>query len=294
MSKRDSDRIAVGLIGSGIQESLSPALHEREAKLLGLVYSYELFDLDELGRPPEDVGAMVREAQEQGFRGLNVTHPCKQLVVDELMDLSSEAGAIEAVNTIVFRDGRTVGHNTDASAFREAFGRNLPDARTGRVVLLGAGGAGAAVAHAMLSIGAGRLTIVDAEPERAEQLATVVARRFGPDSCATAELDTLDELLESADGLIHATPTGMVGHPGTAVPSELLDPGMWIADVVYMPIETTLLSEARARGCRTLDGAAMVALQAAGSLELFTGVEPDADRMLAHVETLIQDGRQAA
>ncbi len=180
MSRRDSDRIAVGLIGSGIQESLSPALHEREAKLLGLDYSYELFDLDELGRPPEDVGAMVREAQEQGFRGLNVTHPCKQLVVDELMDLSSEAAAIEAVNTIVFRDGRTVGHNTDASAFREAFGRNLPDARTGQVVLLGAGGAGAAVAHAMLSIGAARLTIVDAEPERAEQLATVVAPQVRP------------------------------------------------------------------------------------------------------------------
>ena len=181
MSKRDSDRIAVGLIGSGIQESLSPALHEREAKLLGLDYSYELFDLDELGRPPEDVGAMVREAQEQGFRGLNVTHPCKQLVVDELTDSLPRQGPSKRSTRSCFGTGRTVGHNTDASAFREAFGRNLPDARTGRVVLLGAGGAGAAVAHAMLSIGAGRLTIVDAEPERAEQLATVVARRFGPD-----------------------------------------------------------------------------------------------------------------
>ena len=294
MSTRDGERIAVGLIGSGIQESLSPALHEREALALGLDYSYDLFDLDELGRPPSDVGAMVREAHEDGFRGLNVTHPCKQIVVEGLDDLSPEAAATEAVNTVVFSNGRALGHNTDASAFREAFRRNLSDARADRVVLLGAGGAGAAVAHAMLSIGAGHLTVVDAEPDRADQLATTIARRFGAASSRAAELAELDELLVSADGLIHATPTGMVGHPGTAVPGELLDPGMWVADVVYMPIETRLLEEARSRGCRTLDGAEMVALQAAGSLELFTGTQPDRDRMLAHVETLVQARGQAA
>ncbi len=286
--------IAVGLIGAGIQESLSPALHEREATLLGLDYSYELFDLDELGRPPSDVGAMVREAQENGLRGLNVTHPCKQIVVEELDDMSPEAAAIEAVNTVVLRNGRAVGHNTDVSAFTEAFRRNLSDARTERVVLLGAGGAGAAVAHAMLSIGAGHLTVVDADSDRAGHLAATARRRFGAASTGTAELAGLEELLASADGLIHATPTGMVGHPGTAVPGQLLDPGMWVADVVYMPIETRLLGDARARGCRTLDGGAMVALQAAGSLELFSGVRPDSDRMLAHVETLVQERWQAA
>ena len=147
-------------------------------------------------------------------------------------------------------------------------------------MLLGAGGAGAAVGQAILALGAGRLTILDVERERAEALAD----SLGADA---AELADLGDLLEAADGLIHATPTGMAAHPGTAVPADLLDPRLWVAEVVYMPIETQLLKDARERGCRTLDGAAMVALQAAGSLELFTGARPDRDRMLDHVDELI-------
>ena len=277
----------VGLIGAGIGSSLSPALHEREALLLGLDYEYRLFDLDELGRPASDVGALVREAAGDGLRGLNVTHPCKQLVVNELDELSPEAAALGAVNTIVVRDGRRIGHNTDASGFREAFERRLPGARTDRVVLLGAGGAGAAVAHAIRSLGARQLTILDVERERADALAE-------PLGFAAADLSALGDLLAEADGLIHATPTGMEAHPGTAVPAELLDPRHWVAEVVYMPIETQLLKDARERGCRTLDGAAMVALQAAGSLELFTGARPDRDRMVAHVDELIAGASQAA
>ncbi|HYH89449.1 MAG TPA: shikimate dehydrogenase, partial [Solirubrobacteraceae bacterium] len=268
--------VIVGLIGAGIGTSLSPALHEREASLLGFDYEYRRFDLDELGRPASDVGALVGEAVEDGLAGLNVTHPCKQLVVRELDELSPEAEALGAVNTVVLRDGRRIGHNTDASGFQEAFERRLPGARTDRVVLLGAGGAGAAVAHAIRSLGARQLTILDVERERAGAL----AESLGADA---AGIEALGDLLAEADGLIHATPMGMEAHPGTAVPAELLDPGLWVAEVVYMPIETQLLKDARERGCRTLDGAAMVALQAAGSLELFTGARPDRERMLAHV-----------
>ena len=272
--------MVVGLIGAGIGMSLSPALHEREASLLGIDYEYRLFDLDELERPASDVGALVREADDEGLRGLNVTHPCKQLVVDELDALSPEAEALGAVNTVVLDDGRRVGHNTDASGFREAFERRLPGARTDHVVLLGAGGAGAAVGQAILALGAQQLTILDVERDRADDLATSLG--------ATAQdMTALGDVLGEADGLIHATPTGMAAHPGTAVPAELLDPRLWVAEVVYMPIETQLLKDARERGCRTLDGAAMVALQAAGSLELFTGARPDRDRMLEHVDELI-------
>lgn len=272
--------MVVGLIGAGIGGSLSPSLHEREASLLGFEYEYRLLDLDELGRPPSDVGELVREARRDGLRGLNVTHPCKQLVIPDLDALSAEAEALGAVNTVVFEDARVVGHNTDSGGFREAFARRLPGARTDRVVLLGAGGAGAAVAQAILAAGAGEVTIVDVERDRAEAL----AERLG---ASAGNIGELDALLARADGLIHATPTGMEAHPGTAVPAELLDPRLWVAEVVYMPIETQLLADARERGCRTLDGAAMVALQAAGSLELFTGARPDRDRMLEHVDELI-------
>ena len=277
----------VGLIGAGIGSSLSPALHEREASLLGVDYEYRLFDLEELGRPASDVGALVAEAARDGFGGLNVTHPCKQLVVGELDELSPEAEALGAVNTVVLRGGRRIGHNTDASGFQEAFERRLPGARTDRVVLLGAGGAGAAVAHAILALGAGQLTILDVERDRAAALAETLG-------AAAADIGALGDLLAEADGLIHATPMGMEAHPGTAVPAELLDPRLWVAEVVYMPIETQLLKDARGRGCRTLDGAAMVALQAAGSLELFTGARPDRDRMVAHVDELIAGASQAA
>lgn len=274
--------MVVGLIGAGIGMSLSPALHEREASLLGFEYEYRLLDLDELDRPASDVGALVREARRDGLRGLNVTHPCKQLVIPELDALSAEAEALGAVNTVVFDDDRVVGHNTDSSGFREAFERRLPGARTDRVVLLGAGGAGAAVGQAILAAGAGHVTVIDVERDRADAL----ARRFGSQAGAAA-MGELDAVLARADGLIHATPTGMDAHPGSAVPADLLDRRLWVADVVYMPIETQLLQDARERGCRTLDGAAMVALQAAGSLELFTGARPDRDRMLEHVDELI-------
>jgi shikimate dehydrogenase len=162
------------------------------------------------------------------------------------------------------------------------------------VVLLGAGGAGTAVARAMLSLGAGQLTVVDADPERAAALVEALSRMDGDGVAETGDIDELGDRLAEADGLIHATPTGMAKHPGTAVPAELLDPRLWVAELVYTPIETRLLREARERGCRTLDGAAMVALQAAGSLELFTGARPDRDRMLQHVRDLVGARRRAA
>jgi shikimate dehydrogenase len=286
--------VITGLVGAGIGESLSPALHEREASLLGLDYSYVLLDLDELGRPPSEVGRVVREAFRDGMRGLNVTHPCKQLVVPELDKLSPEAAALGAVNTIVFGEQGLVGHNTDATGFRQAFERRLPGARLERVVLLGAGGAGSAVAYAILSLGAEQLVVLDADDERADGLASALAPRFDRRAVHAGELGDIGALLADADGLIHATPTGMDSHPGIAVPAELLDAHLWVAELVYLPAETELLTVAREQGCRTLDGAAMVALQAAGSLELFTGARADRDRMLRHVDALFAERRSTA
>jgi shikimate dehydrogenase len=290
----DRREVITGLVGAGITESLSPALHEREAALLGFEYSYVLFDLDELGRSPEDVGEVVRQACRDGLRGLNVTHPCKQLVVSELDRLAPEAAALGAVNTIVFGEQGMVGHNTDATGFREAFERRLPGAGIERVVLLGAGGAGSAVAYAILALGVRQLVVLDADEERAAGLASALAPRFDGRVVQAGRLDDIRALLGEADGLIHATPTGMDGHPGIAVPAELLDEHLWVAELVYLPAETELLRVAREQGCRTLDGAAMVALQAAGSLELFTGARADRDRMLRHVDALFAQRRSAA
>ena len=286
--------VVVGLVGAGIAESLSPSLHEREASLLGFDYSYRLFDIDELGLGASDASELLRETGRDGMRGMNVTHPCKQVVVDELDELSPEAAALGAVNTIVFESGRLTGHNTDCSGFEEAFARGLPDVATDRVALLGAGGAGSAVAYALLSLGVRHLTILDLELDRARALAQALAQIFQGQTAHAAEPEELDAMLAEADGLVHATPTGMAAHPGTAVAPELLSSRLWVADVVYMPIDTELLRHARERGCRTLDGAAMVALQAAGSLQLFTGARPDRERMLRHADELFAARRRQA
>jgi shikimate dehydrogenase len=274
-----------GLVGTGIGPSLSPPLHEQEGRELGLDYRYRRLDLDLLGVPPEAVGELLAAARAAGFRGVNVTHPCKQLVLPHLDVLSADAAAIGAVNTVVFDGGRAHGHNTDWSGFARGLAAGLPGAPQDRVVLLGAGGAGAAAAHALLSGGTDRLVVLDRDAPRAERLAAGLSRRFGARRAVAGA--GLAAHLREADGLVHATPTGMAEHPGMPVPPELLRPPLWVADVVYRPLDTALLQAARARGCRTLDGGRMAVHQAVDAFRLFTGVTPDADRMLRHFAELV-------
>lgn len=269
----------IGLVGTGIGPSLSPALHEREADELGLRYLYRRLDLDALSLP---IGEVLAAARIAGFDGLNITHPVKQRVLPYLDEIVPDATALGAVNTVVFREGKATGHNTDATGFARNLTQGLPDADMDTVVLLGAGGAGAAVAHALLSLGTGTLIVHDVDDVRAGALVAGLRRRFGDDRARPGSLGDL----RTADGLVHATPTGMAAYPGSPVPADLLRSGMWVADIVYRPLETTLLKEARQRGCRTLHGGGMVVLQAADSFRLFTGAEPDADRMLRHFKAL--------
>jgi quinate/shikimate dehydrogenase (NAD+) len=274
----------LGLIGAHLDPSLSPALHGREAAEHGLNCTYERIDIEALGMAPERVGELVRATNALGFRGVNVTHPCKQLVVAHLDGVSTDAATIGAVNAIVFDDGQAVGHNTDCSGFRESLAAGLPDVATDRVVLLGAGSMGGVVGHAALSLGTNRLWVIDARHEQAERLARLLSRRHGRGRAVAT--DRLADQLTRADGLIHATRTGMSTRPGMPFSPELLHESLWIAEVVYRPLETELLRQARARGCRTLDGGSMAVNQAALSFALFTGMEPDRERMLRHFSTL--------
>jgi shikimate dehydrogenase len=277
--------VLVGLIGTGIQASRSPALHEREGAAQGLRYVYKIIDLDTLGLTPAALPDLIEAARRFGFAGLNVTHPCKQSVIPLLDDLSPDARALGAVNTVVFApDRRAVGHNTDWSGFAESFKRGLADARRNYVVLFGAGGAGAAVAHALLTLEVAELSIVDTNRARAQRLAADLCDRFGP-GCAVAADDPA-RAVRAADGIVNATPVGMAKYPGMSVAAELLRPDLWVADIVYLPLETELLRQARALGCRTLSGGGMAVFQAVDAFRLFTGMEPDAERMIRHFESL--------
>jgi shikimate dehydrogenase len=278
--------LRVCLIGQGIRKSLSPALHEAEAAALGLRYSYELVDLDDAPDGPEALEGVLDRIQSAGFAGCNITFPVKQSVIPLLTSLSPEAEAMRAVNTIKFAsDGRRVGHNTDWWGFGENLARTLPGRAMSHVVLLGAGGAGAAAAYALAQQGAGRLSVVDSDVRRAVALAKLVG---GEGMSAEARsLDELEGLMAEADGLVHATPTGMVKHPGIPVPASFLRPSLWVAEIVYVPLETELLRTACAIGCATADGGGMVVLQAARAFEIFSGRKADPDRMLRHFRMLI-------
>ncbi|MFD2347188.1 shikimate dehydrogenase [Sinorhizobium terangae] len=276
--------LKAGLIGSGIQASLTPAMHVAEGAAQGLRYEYELIDLNALGATENDLPHLIADAERRGLAGLNITHPCKQAIISFLDELSPDARRLGAVNTVVLKGGRRYGHNTDWWGFAEGFRRGLPDADLASAVQLGAGGAGVATAYAALSLGLRRLTVFDREPERAQSLAEMLSPIF-PEADIVAGTD-LAAAMRDASGLIHATPTGMTKYPGLPLDAELLDERHWVAEIVYFPLETALLREARRRGCRTLDGGGMAVFQAVGAFRLFTGLEPDAARMLGHFRAL--------
>lgn len=278
-------KLLLGLIGAGIQRSLSPALHEEEGRHHGLRVHYQLIDLEAAGVGIEMLPELMRAVRVIGFAGLNVTYPCKQSVIALLDALSEEARAIGAVNTVVREGGRLVGHNTDGSGWSWGFKRALPGADLSRVVLLGAGGAGSACADAVLRLGAGQLAIVDQDASRAAELAARLNLDF-PGNRATA-VQEIATAIDGATGLIQATPVGMAGRPGMPLAEELLRPSLWVSEVVYVPLETPLLKAARRIGCATADGGHMNVGQAVRGFKLFTGCDADAARMEAHFRKLV-------
>jgi shikimate dehydrogenase len=252
-------------------------MHRAEAAAQGFDLTYELLDLDQRGLDNDGLAQLLEEAESRGFAGLNITYPCKQAVIPLLDKLSEEAQTIGAVNTVQFSGGRRIGYNTDAGGFEESFRRGMPGAALDSVLQIGGGGAGAATAFALLRLGVRRLTLLDVAPERAGSLATTLEQHFETGEVRASA--NLEQALREADGVLNATPLGMAKHPGSVVPANLLRSDLWVADIVYFPLQTQLLREARAAGCRTLDGSGMAIFQAARAFEIFTGRVADSERM---------------
>jgi shikimate dehydrogenase len=270
--------VLLGLIGGDIGASRSPLLQETEARYQGLHLVYRLIDFKQRGLTIPDLGELLRWAEHFGFDGFNVTHPYKTAIIPLLHALSPQAEALHAANTIVLRDGQRYGHNTDWSGFAESVRRGLPGAVLRRVAQIGAGGAGSATAYAMLTLGTQHLAIHDLNTRRAEELAIRLQRLFpGRDVAAVASAPAA---LQDADGVVLATPVGMRGQPGVPFDPALLQTRLWVADVIYAPLETEMLTAARRLGCRTMNGGGMLSFQAASAFELFTGRRADAERML--------------
>ncbi len=256
-------------------------MHQREGERIGLQYTYALLDFDVGGLPDNALPDVVAAAEAAGFSGLNVTHPFKQRIVELLSDLSPEAASIGAVNSVVFAGGRRIGHNTDCWGFAESFRKHMAGCPLDVALQFGAGGGGAAVAHALLELGVRELQIFDPDGKRAASLASRMSQRFGR---AVALVAGPGGAVKRAVGVINATPIGMSKYPGTPIDPHLLTPRQWVADIVYFPAETQLLRRAKQLGCRTLSGAGMAVYQAVKAFELFTGIAPDPEAMTRHFE----------
>jgi shikimate dehydrogenase len=274
----------VGLIGSGIAASRTPPMHEAADDAAGIRYIYKKIDLTELKLGVEALPELLTAAKRMGFNGLNVTHPCKQAIMPLLDELSPDAEALGAVNTVVIENGRMTGHNTDWFGFAENFRRNMQGAPLGRVVQFGAGGAGAAVAFALMKLGVQDLTIVDLDLPKAHSVVDGLSSRFEKGRLKVGQ--DVAAAVAAADGIVNATPIGMDKYPDTPLPPALLRPDLWVAEIVYFPLETALLRAARALGCRTVDGGGMAIFQGTEAFRLFKGISPDPDVFFATFASL--------
>jgi shikimate dehydrogenase len=230
--------------------------------------------------PGRTLPGLLEAVKTAGFIGVNVTFPFKQAVIPMLDQLTPEARQIGAVNTVVIsKTGHTTGHNTDRSGFRlnfeDGLGRAAAEGKT--AVLVGAGGAGSAVAFALMDLGLRTLIVHDQDNTRATSLAADVIAHYGARSCRLSE--RLTEEILAADGVANATPIGMAGFPGNPVPVDALRAAHWVADVIYSPMQTELIKAAAAKGARTLTGGGMCVYQAVDAFRLFTGIAPDVARM---------------
>ncbi|QNQ90813.1 shikimate dehydrogenase [Corynebacterium poyangense] len=273
----------LGLIGHGIGLSRTPKMHEIEGFHQGCPIVYRIIDTLLLKR---SINEVLESAIDFGFQGLNITHPHKQEIIPLLDEIDPVAASINAVNTVVIKDGKTIGYNTDVTGY----GRSLPGEISGEVVVqIGAGGAGNAVAYALVAAGVKRLMIADMDENRSRLLADNINSALGVDKVEGIGLTALEESIAASFGVVNATPMGMQAHPGTSFDTSWLTPRHWVSDVVYMPVETQLLREARALGCKTLDGTGMAVGQAVDAFRIFTGREADPARMR---EAFLQQGQE--
>ena len=273
-----------GLIGAPIAHSAAPAMHEQAAHDLGVRCHYQLIEV--AGADAEELRVLLDGVRRRGFAGVNVTYPYKEAVVGLLDELSPDAAAMGAVNTVVIRDNRLIGYNTDTTGFARAAANMVADSRQGGVAVIGAGGVGKAIAFALVNLGIVELRIFDADPAKADKLALLL-RPHG----RVIAVERVEDAVQGAVGLVNATPVGMLPNRDTPVPEALLHRGQWVADAVYFPLWTPLLIAAKAKGARVMTGRDLAIYQAADAFELFTGMVPSVAEMRHAFDRVMSEAR---
>ena len=279
------------LIGHNIAASLTPEMHMAEAQAQGFDYDYLRFDTNETPFKEMSLLDMLKHAEAQGFAGVNVTHPFKVEATGLMHELSETARALGAVNTVLFDGDHWAGHNTDYVGFRSALRSDLPMASIARVLLVGAGGAGSAVALALIDQGCGELVVTDKNTASAISLVDrLIAARPRAQVSVASDFEAASP--PNLNGIVNATPIGMDAHPGMAFDPGALAPACWVADIIYFPRQTALLSAAQELSLRTMDGARMAIFQAAAAFHLITGKTASAARMTDSFKQLVNSEQE--
>jgi len=276
----------IGLVGEGIEHSLTPDLHMREASHFGLDYEYRLIDLLDQDLEFEEALARVIAT---GYDAVNVTFPFKQVAMSLCSNQSAEVQEIGATNLMLGLQNQVRVENTDASGFQFALENGLQDVKKRNVLQVGAGGAGAATAYALLKWGVQQLFIADLDFSKALALVENYKKVFPNQIIRACPLEEGLDFLAAVDGVVQATPIGMYTHPGMPFDICALNESAWVADVIYRPIETEFIQACREGGHQVLTGSLMAIGQAVDSFRLITGLQPDVARMTAHFYELLED-----
>ena len=256
-----------GVIGYPVEHSLSPAMHNAAFQALGMDCAYHKFEVK-----GEHLADAIMGARYLGFGGLNVTIPHKEAII-RLVEPDRTALEIGAANTIDFKSMKAF--NTDAAGAIDALKSSGVEVGNRNVLVLGAGGAARAVIYGLAKEGAS-VTIANRTPQKAAELAAYM-RGFG--TVFGTSLDTLGEKVRASDIIINTTPVGMGADERSLVTRDMLGRSQTVFDLVYKPLETPLLKEAKAAGTKTVDGLTMLARQGAASFEIWTGIKPPVDVM---------------
>jgi shikimate dehydrogenase len=273
-----SDLIRLGIFGWPVAHSKSPQMHEAAARALGIALRYERFEV-----APDDLAAAIRREHEAGIDGYNLTVPHKEAIMTLIDEIAPAARAIGAVNTVVREDGRYVGYNTDAPGLVRSLEEACVQVDGARVVVLGAGGAARAAVVGLSDAGADEIAVLSRRPEQSEALCDSLA---APIECnlEAAPLSEASWYFETATLIVQATSATLESNPGAvdfaaSLPIDALPAEAAVADMVYKPLETAVLAQARQRGLTTVDGLGMLLYQGAIAFEMWTGYDPPLDVM---------------
>jgi len=279
----DAKTKVVGLIGHPVEHSFSPIMHNAAFKDKGLNYIYVAFDV-----LPENLKYVIDGAKALGIVGFNVTIPHKIEIMKYLDEIDEDAQLIGAVNTIKIEDGKAIGYNTDGIGARKALEEEIGKVKGKNIVIYGAGGAARAVAFELAKDN--NIIIANRTVEKAEKLAKEIAEKLNKKFGEEVKFSGLDVDLNGIDIIINATPIGMYPNVDVEpiVKAENMRGDMVVMDLIYNPLETVLLKEAKKVNAKTINGLGMLIYQGAVAFKIWTGVEPNIDVMKNAIISMIK------